>query len=571
MRISSWRRLLALSVLLLVLLQGCTQIQDMLNPPEPSPPVEDNPDNTWDGSWDPNPTAEFTEAICRAVIAEGAGEGAALQTDLAAGPGLELSRFSIDSPVLAPAVAGAYPHSPSSWQNRYAPVRTYHPFACGSMVAAAWQSGRAGQVQLTAFSTDGSAYGTLALPTSRRQLIAADFRGRYLYYMTTGPARGEAEADLDLRLHRFDLGAEDRDSAHQSRQVDTSRAGLGAIDGENSWQGHASLRHDGERLVLVLAHLMHRSADGLNHQRGVAAMFDPQTLALQANLGQISGHSFEHRLATADDRGVLLVDIGDNYPRGVHLHRIGAGGIDRRVVYTFKTLHGTVPQSPAGVTYPRYEQISNSETDYFRWSNDNATYTELGAAIEVSDGIAVFFVGEPAPDGRALDSSRVGDYLNDSRNVGFVLVRHDFQNADPDVARNWVPDDLVLSEPTHSANDTGGFYTFGGIWEPQRNAGVRWLTGYSEPGSENATRLRVVELEPDVMLAVWEVWSRDSYVDTRYMIVDAYGSVTSGPHSLSGTGPRVARADEVLVLDGRAWFLDGAGDELVITSAGLAE
>ena len=76
------------------------------------------------------------------------------------------------------------------------------------------------------------------------------------------------------------------------------------------------------------------------------------------NHGQTSGHSFENQLTTSSEGEFIGLDLGDNFPRGIHLHKFNKSCIESRVVYTFKTEHGKEPQSPAGVQYPQYHEIS---------------------------------------------------------------------------------------------------------------------------------------------------------------------------------------------------------------------
>lgn len=97
------------------------------------------------------------------------------------------------------------------------------------------------------------------------------------------------------------------------------------------------------------------------------------------------------------------------------------------MVYSFKTLHGDTAKSPAGATYPEYSQISTGKNKFYKWSNDNKTYTELGAPglINHESGRVVIFAGENLP--RPLDSSKTGTYNNCSRNVGFVKISKDMK------------------------------------------------------------------------------------------------------------------------------------------------
>jgi hypothetical protein len=77
------------------------------------------------------------------------------------------------------------------------------------------------------------------------------------------------------------------------------------------------------------------------------------------------------------------MDLGDNFPRGVHVHQFPTPGdtIEGRVVYGFKTRHGTTAASPAGTVYPRYDEISTADTTFYQWSNDNDVYTEIAQCV----------------------------------------------------------------------------------------------------------------------------------------------------------------------------------------------
>src|SRR5262249_39910848 len=241
----------------------------------------------------------------------------------------------------------------------------------------------------------------------------------------------------------------------------------------------ASLKYLNGKIALMLGRIMTQTPDGLNHQGGIAVVFDAATLGVDANWGQTSGHSFDNVLTSNTNGQFVAIDLGDNYPRGINLHKFNGASRYSRVISSFKTQHGTTALSPDGNTYPVYTEISGGGTTYYRWSNDNNTYTELGGVVQTALGYAVCFVGERSPDGRLIDNTRVGGYLNDPRNIGFIAIREDFQNATGSGLPNYnnmiVTDDLVL---TGGLVETNGFYSFGGAWTPQRNAGVVWLSSY---------------------------------------------------------------------------------------------
>jgi hypothetical protein len=59
-------------------------------------------------------------------------------------------------------------------------------------------------------------------------------------------------------------------------------------------------------------------------------------------------------------------------------------------VYSFKTLH-----SKEANGYPKYDEASKNGQTYYKWSNDNKTYTELAApgVIAHESGNIIVFAG----------------------------------------------------------------------------------------------------------------------------------------------------------------------------------
>ena len=220
------------------------------------------------------------------------------------------------------------------------------------------------------------------------------------------------------------------------------------------------------------------------------------------------------------------IDLGDNYPRGVHLHRFTDSNIDSRVVYTFKTAHGTSATNPAGNEYPAYPEISQGGQSFFQWSNDNATYTEIAGVAETSAGLAVVFATERSE----LDNGRATETLNDQRDVAMVVVRDDFESASRGDGGNVITDDLVVSQGASPTE--GGFYGFNGGWHNQRNAGVVWLTDYPDK-NQNASRLKV-HPHTDGLFLLWERWSTDSYEETFAMTVSPSGEILVPATPLDG-------------------------------------
>lgn len=116
---------------------------------------------------------------------------------------------------------------------------------------------------------------------------------------------------------------------------------------------------------------MFKKGDGINHQQGLAAILDKTSLALVKNHGQTSGHSFSNYILVDSTGQFIGMDLGDNAPRGIHLHNLTSSTINSNIVYGFKTKHMTFAAGSAGATYDKYKEISDANTTFYKWSNDN--------------------------------------------------------------------------------------------------------------------------------------------------------------------------------------------------------
>ncbi len=156
-----------------------------------------------------------------------------------------------------------------------------------------------------------------------------------------------------------------------------------------------NLALSGNLIGMMVSRQMTQSDDGLNHQGGYACVIDAETLKFVKGHGQTSGHSFANSLIVKEDKEFGGMDLGDNYPRGINCWSFNDKSMNTQLAYTFKTLHGDQSKSMAGVQYPEYTQISSASKKFYKWSNDNKTYTELAAPglAELPTGVMVVFCG----------------------------------------------------------------------------------------------------------------------------------------------------------------------------------
>lgn len=437
--------------------------------------------------------------------------------------------------------ARGFTAGPESHQAIYGHSRSFFATPTPGGVTVIWQDEQNGDVYASRVTDGFALHRQQKLTSVAGHMLAAataDDAGN-LYYILVEKSQGSGMPST-RRVAAFKTDADGKSLKRTS--LDASAKGLNITGFGNSYL--CSLAYSNGRLGLILSRTMHRSGDGLNHQGAIAVVLDATTLAVVKNLGQTSGHSFGNFLTTDSAGKFLGIDLGDNYPRGVHLHRFDEAGREGKIVYTFKTEHGTSARSPAGRSYPVYAEISGGGKTYYQWSNDNRTYSEIGGVHEMQDGIAVFFAGEPDAAGKALNNARAGGNHNDARNLGMVFVKKDFPSGDP-----------ILSK---GIQETGGFYSFGGTFSPQENKGIIWLTRYTDKNNHNASRVKTAALDGSRVFVVHEVWTAGSYSSTQLTVLHAatgavYKSVNIGPVLQLGWH------DDLLVKDGQVYAVSGNG------------
>ncbi|MCI5144543.1 MAG: hypothetical protein D3923_03230 [Candidatus Electrothrix sp. AR3] len=446
-----------------------------------------------------------------------------------------------------------FAQGPNTHANVYGCTRQFFLAQLASnQIGIIWQDKDDASIQLTKIAADRSSLETLALLNYRGEdLVAATYDGQgNSYYLTIEPGEGQTTDLLSATLYKVGLTGR----LLQQRALDTSSTGLNIKrfrSGNN--QNTADMKHLNGQLGLILARGMYNG-----HQGAIAVVFDADTLELVKNLGQTSGHSFGNMLLENPSGNFVGIDLGDNYPRGVHLHRFTATERQSRVVYTFKTKHGRESKNPmGGGPYGMYSEISTNDTTYYRWSNDNRTYTELGGIVEGDTDYTIVFIGEPGPEGKALLNDRTDGYLNDARNLGLVQVKSDFERVVDRTKRCVVTDEVVT---TPGITETAGFYSFNGDWSEQQNTGVVWLTNYQDKEKTNASRLKAAQLNDGNILLIWETWDPYSYVNTFAMKVTATGQKLGSPIEL-GSHVRLNRQDDVLVVGDTVYAVAGNGAE----------
>ena len=360
-------------------------------------------------------------------------------------------------------------------------------------------------------------------------------------------APGSRDENTPLRGSMFKASAEGELVAESP--IDCSRSAF------NVWSfgrnGHANMRFSKGLLGLILPRTMYVSGDGLRHQAAIAVVFSAKTLQVSRMLGTTSSHS-KGNILRANDKGEFLgLDLGDNYPRGLHLHKLTSSNKVSRVVFTYKTAHGTGPRNGS----PVYEEISEPGKTFYKWSNDNATYSELGGIIDGRKHYSIVFSTDQSPEGKVLDSSRAFRGCDDPRNLAMLRVIKGFHRAP---GGSVVSDSIMAGLPKDNQVEEGGFFTFGGGWSNQRVTGVHWLTQYGP--NEAARAPQTALLEDDSILILWEKTGAGGD-SLQAMKIDQSGEVLEGPMQID-LPLRLNRRDGLMRLDDRIYLLATGGREL---------
>ncbi len=491
---------------------------------------------------------------------------------LAVAPGLTAVRYNYEVGKRVPDARVDYPHGPAAFENIFGDSRDYEFVSTpDGDLGVVWQDPASGGYFLTWVGPDRLRLRNLELRKREDQLAAAtsDPAGR-IYFVEVQSGDGAGSRDTARRAWLVRVGVNGREEARVA--LDTGTRGLNIVSfrdepfvlGQSSrLRNGAVLRWSAGQLGLMMSRTLHKSADGLNHQSGLAAVFDAESLSLIKYHGQTSGHSQDQVLTLSADGAFLGVDLGDNYPRGVNVHRFDSTGMKSELVFTLKTAHGEQPTTPAGRRFPEYTALSTPAQRLYQWSNDNRVYSELGGVVDAGGDWWVAFAVERSPEGATLDPRRARGEVNDSRNLALMRLR-------PPLTPRWSEVNVIrpelIVEP--GPEEKGGFYDFGGGWQPQRNYAPRWITDYRDPNTSNVSRVKMVRLADGSLLLAWERWSQDTWQDTLVQVLDSEGRTLAGPVYL-GAQLRLHRRDDPFVQGNTVWFVAGSGADGRIDLFGL--
>ncbi|MAG55591.1 MAG: hypothetical protein CMJ83_04795 [Planctomycetes bacterium] len=380
----------------------------------------------------------------------------------------------------------------------------------------------------------------LQAPANARLVAGtSDSKGNLYYLVVQGLEHGRPESEeVTASIHKAKATGEPL----LARSLDTGRQAFNIWSYNPSDRGN--MRFSKGVLGVILPRRMHRARDGLKHQGAIAVTFAAKTLKVIGMLGQTSGHS-KGSFLTVNAKGSFLgMDLGDNYPRGLHLHEFAKGRRTSKVIFTYKTAHGRRPYGGS----PVYPDISGNGTTFYQWSNDNDTYTDLGGIVEGRRSYQVVFSTDRTPEGKVLDNRRAHRNCDDPHDLALLRIVKNFRRGS---GRNEVPDAIIAGLAKNNRPETGGFFNFRGQWVSQRVTGVRWLTNYGK--GEAARAPQIIALKDKRLLLLWEkLTSRDRRLQA--MRIDEKGRVIEASMQLH-LDIRLNREDRLIRLQDRVFFL----------------
>ncbi|GAD32636.1 hypothetical protein PLEI_4319 [Photobacterium leiognathi lrivu.4.1] len=392
-----------------------------------------------------------------------------------------------------------YNYNLDNHMSNYMPKVAYSAVSNGAKDGVVWQDQTDMAVYYSEFNSDGTHNRTINLPNSANENLlsaASNGMGDIVYGLGASGGAAGGVTPTTVRLIRYDLNAE---SLTINKTLNTSGTGN---DGLSVWKVGSfpsKLAWSGDQIGLNILRTYLKGGDGLNHQGGWAVVYDANTLDFVRSWGQISGHQFGGTL-TVDSQGNFISSIlGDAYPRGINILQWNDSTNYTQSLLRFKTEHSQNPNNPAGTTFEEYTDISTPTTTYYKWSNDNRTYSELAGVVEMDDRFITFMTSE-----RGLRNDETGRAHNKSRNIAVVAT-----------GKNVSENEYL----TFGEYETTAFYDFGGGYRQETNRNVIWLTDFTDI-QDNISRLKPLKLADNVILLLMEFHTFDGYDYSAYMMVN---------------------------------------------------
>jgi len=377
---------------------------------------------------------------------------------------------------------GRWTYGPGDHYGNYGQPRRFHPVTRSGTNGVIWKDEAAGTVQATWMSPDMSGADTQTIYSTPAHLAAVAFDG------------GSNELIMLLGLGGGNARLVKVSCATGETVSETATFAAGDRLGIRSFESLTAMASMAWNVEAGTVALVLSGTFTHGHQGAWRSLINASTLDVLGAGAQTTSHNLGNTVNVASDGSFLSMQLCDNFPRGISLHRFTASSSSSFVPYHFKTCG----------------------------NNCNNVYTELAhpGVVEASDGLVAFFAGEREPLDE--DESLVASVVNVGRNVGFVKVGKDLAEKQ------------VLS-PGETEVDSRGV----------TNRGINWLTNFTDPET-SASRVKTARLGAGKTFLYWEVWSRSVYQYTQVMVVDDGGAPLAAPFTVPSP-VALSYSDDMLV------------------------
>lgn len=218
-------------------------------------------------------------------------------------------------------------------------------------------------------------------------------------------------------------------------------------------------------------------------------------------------HSFDQRVITTSDGGLLLADQGDAYDRG----------------FVISKVYQTSNNNYSIRSYLPFHFRESSADDPYGY---NATFANMGSIVEVEDGYILVASSEKT---LSINYSN-NRYMNEGRNLFIQKYTKDFTNKDIQTLS------MLDTEERSSEKARTDEEILGTFWLSKNgvtNYGVKWLTNYKEETTVLGSR--AVKLDDTRIAILWAEQAiknegKGRYYTTGdikyyYNIIDSNGNV----------------------------------------------
>lgn len=282
--------------------------------------------------------------------------------------------------------------------------------------------------------------------------------------------------------------------------------------------------HDGN-LIIVFGKKMYNG-----HQMSYMSIVDKDTLKHVSKPTELDGsnpyygitqgdywisHSFDQRVITTSDGGLLLADQGDAFKRGFVISKVYQNTANR---YTIKSL---IPF--------HFRESDDSAYGY------NTTFANLGNIVEVEDGYILVASSEKTLSINYAENRAA----NEARNIFIQKYNKDFKNSTIQTLSLLKTSDRVSESSRTDEENIGEFrLPSNGLTD----YGVKWLTNYTTDKTVLGSRAIKIDEQQILILWVEQDMKKGTYGmyeligDKRYYyeIIDHNGNVIEGPIEVSG-------------------------------------